>query len=71
MMLDQIEARLRRFKEQIDMAKQTAEKGAKTIGVLVAPDLYARIKLFADSRGISMKAAVLVAAEEGLQRLGF
>lgn len=69
--LAQIEARLKRFKEQIDMAKQAAEQGAKTIGVLVAPDLYARLKRLAESRGVSLKAAVLIAAEEGLHKLGF
>lgn len=74
-MLSQIEAHLRRFREQIDMAKTSAktsvQQGAKNIGVLVAPDLYARLKSLADSRGVSLKAAVLIAAEEGLQRLGF
>ena len=69
--LAQIEERLRRFKEQIDMAKQTAAEGAKTVGVLVAPDLYARLKRLAESRKVSLKAAVLIAAEEGLHRLGF
>jgi len=70
--LAQIEARLRRFKEQIDMTKRAAaEQGAKTVGVLVAPDLYARLKSLAESRKVSLKAAVLIAAEEGLHRLGF
>ena len=73
--LARIEASLRRFKEQIDMAKTSAktsvEQGAKNIGILVAPDLYARVKRLADSRGVSLKAAVLIAAEEGLQKLGF
>jgi hypothetical protein len=70
--LAQIEARLKRFKEQIDMAKQAAtEQGAKTIGVLVAPEMYARLKRLADTRKISLKMALLTAAEEGLHKLGF
>ena len=54
-----------------DKAKGAAVEGAKTVGVLLEPLLYARLKNLAEARGVSLKTAAIVAIEEGLRALRF
>lgn len=45
--------------------------GAKTIGVPVPPNVYARLRKLADERGLSMKEAALAAITMGLNETRF
>jgi hypothetical protein len=68
MMLEQIERKHRKMMEEQQLPPKPTKP--KIVGVKVEPDLYQQLLLLKKRRGLtSIKAALLLAAEEGIARL--